>query len=326
LRRRLHERSDSPQSIPNQWASYNSGDITGFTSKVFSSNEEYLSQTVAWESEGENDFGLLPGNLTDRKLGKTARFVMTSNWEEGGSVLQDLLETQRNSDVYSEVTSEAVVVDTPCGQRATNADIFLFVLAMATAAFGGVEGVLFRLLSSSNWWKSVVAAMLGTPPHKATHVPGAKQSKLSRAWCVLGIVVFFSLYLPLLFQTITEYEVSNFRTEAVDFVVDYSEEQFFILIDLGTRSAFVTMAAAETRCESARPELLMIILIVGFVIGVITNAELFYGAFRCGCCCVLDPAVVDADEAMVLEGPGTTIQPMEGALLDDTYRRSDDQV
>jgi len=122
---------------------------------------------------------------------------------------------------------------------------------------------------------------------------------MSRFWDILGILVFFCLHIPLLLQTIKEYEVSAFRTEAVEMQVDYGEEKSFVFIDLGTRSAFVTLVTAETRCESARPKLLLIILLVGFVIGILTNAELFYGAFRCGCCCSIDdPALGEETDAL----------------------------
>jgi len=79
----------------------------------------------------DDDGSLLPGNLTEGAIGRTARWLMVTSYEEP-SYLQDLIfRVHESSSPYSKVATDVYRDDHPCGEAATNSDVFLFAFSIA---------------------------------------------------------------------------------------------------------------------------------------------------------------------------------------------------
>lgn len=76
-------------------------------------------------------------------------------------------------------------------------------------------------------------------------------------------------------QIVDEFQVANFETSEVGFEVNYAEP----IRDLAFQrlsGVFVTLVYAETRCETARPWLLLSLFLGFLALGLIMNAPFFF--------------------------------------------------
>lgn len=260
-KRRLNELKGLHQGVIENWF-IESSDI--YLSGNFSSwNEEYLKQQVKWDENGN----LQPGNLTQRRMGLTAKWYMATDFNEGDA-LHDLLLTHSESsqDVYSRSASAAVEMDNKCGEAATDTDIFVLILGMAATFCGAVNAFMLSIHMMLNW------IFVKLHPHhrgerNAVSGCGRILPTYELGLTILGAAVFFSLYTPFILQVITEFEIYNFKTTGVDMAAENSD----VLSMFHGSASLVTLVYTETQCLESRPFLLALILANGFLIGVLVN-------------------------------------------------------
>lgn len=217
----------------------------------------------------DDDGNLLPGNLTEGVLGRTAKWLMVTPWLNTKS-LQDLVyQSQVTDSVYSETTTEVYDTDNPCQDAATNTDIFIFCFSIVLAGFGAIGGVLRSVHSCFHWW---IICCCGRPSKNTTKKnDGWRLFTYEAFYFVLGISIFAGLFAPLLFQTILEFEVANYGSEEVNMEIEYASLNPEIVIRGYNQPVLVTFVHAEAFCKDARPWLLLCLLVVGVVVSVIAN-------------------------------------------------------
>jgi len=83
----------------------------------------------------EDSGGMLPGNLTEGIVGRSAEWLMVTPYYET-SELQDLVfNVQDSSAPYSRVAADVYQDDNPCDEAATNSDVFLFAFSIALVSW-----------------------------------------------------------------------------------------------------------------------------------------------------------------------------------------------
>jgi len=225
--------------------------------------DDYLSQSITW---GERD-NLQPGNLTEKRMGRTAKWFMATDFGAGDQ-LHDLLARHSDSasDVYARSAAAAVETDNKCAEAATDSDIFVLVLAMAGTFCGGVNAFLQSIHLMLNW------IFVRVRPHshretRAISVYWVLLPTYELGLTALGATVFFALYLPFILQVITEFEIYNFMTSGLDLGA--------VNLDLGGSflgsAMLVPLGQTETQCDESRPFLLAMVLGHGLLIGVLVN-------------------------------------------------------
>jgi hypothetical protein len=227
---------------------------------------EDFNQELPWDYETDR---LLPANLTQKRLGRTAEWFMVNSFGESED-LQDLLARQQQdaNDVYTHSTTKAVRGDEKCENAAENSDILVLVLAMAATFCGGVVAFTNSMHLMMNWIFVRVrprsSQTRGSPPSGWYTLLPTYELGLT----LFGALVFFSLYLPVVFQVKTEFEIHGYATRGSDLMVhktDLIDHQF-----MGA-AALVTIALTETKCSESRPYLLLAILINGCLLGILVN-------------------------------------------------------
>lgn len=273
LIRRFEERNGTTQPLLSDWAISSTNIFTQPPSNLSS-----YDLKVAFDDEGN----LLPGNLTSRQLGRTAKWLMVVPWYNTVD-LQDLIHgAQTSKSLFSKVTTEIYDGDNPCGDAATDTEIFLFVFSIVLAGFGAVSAILKTVHQCFHWW-----AVCCCGP-KTDAQSGTQQNRRSipcftyeMFFVFLGTAVFIGLFAPLFVQVLKEIEVSRYKQEAVTVQLDFADyvRGNTPVYGIG-QAAVITFVQAESYCKTARPNLLILLLVVGFVVSASANAPYIVRAIR----------------------------------------------
>lgn len=258
LQRRIHEYTGEPQTQIREWGVY----ADNLLQLLLDFDEPYIdTQSVQWTPKFQDLPQMSKGNLTEKRLGQTAEWLVVSAY--GSQGLQDLLTEQLEStQPYVKAASDAVVSDDNCQGVAGRDEIFLMILAMITAAFGGVQAVLSTVHRFLHW---------AIPSISASRVDGWKRFVPPyELWlATLGTVVFLALHIPAYLQVALEDEIANYRTSGSDMLVRHGASENLALT-FG-QPVLITMVHIETFCETARPGLILSIFVGGLAIGVLVN-------------------------------------------------------
>jgi len=291
LTRRTNEWTEtSPRDRPLDWSAY------GFLSDNFEEvlglpDDPLLDQTVAWKpvsSQSGNYYELEPGNLTQRIAGRTAEWILVTQWQES-SELQNVLQAQRDSGIYSEVATGAVDIENPCGQTATQADLVLFALAMILVAFGAVESVATHVRRTLLWFTKDCHMYRCRSTRSAEPKPlpvSDTQDKTQDSYMVRGCVMswaflaFVALYVPIVIQIIREKEIADYKTSQVGMEVQYMDSGAAIN-GAGAKSALVTLVHSTSHCEENYFWVLVWMLVAGASLGLCINTPHLVRAIPC---------------------------------------------
>ncbi|CAB9526796.1 unknown protein [Seminavis robusta] len=269
LNRRFKERKGEPLTNIADWKYHNAGSADIFP------EETVKLGSVAFDAEGN----LLPGNLTKRTLGRTAKWLMVTPWLHDEN-LQNLVErSQQDEILYSKAATEVYDSDHPCDKTATNTDLFVFAISIAMAGFGALTGFLKSVHSCFHWW---ALFCIGKPPVQAANAKPQKGCLLYEMFFVfLGMLIFIGLFVPLVVQTVEEVKAANYKREFVTMKMHYGEWDYTAAMTNSISSpTLVTFVQAESYCEEARPTVMLTMLIVGLVITILANAPLIDRALR----------------------------------------------
>lgn len=292
LTRRSNEGFGTPRDSPRAWSGYGAVSLVDNSVDVFLGlpDDPLLDQTVSWKPASPNGFELAEGNLTNRIAGRTAKWLLVTPWAQSED-LQNILEAQRGSNVYSEVATGAVDIENPCGQTATQGDLVLFALAMILAAFGAVESVTAHVRRMLLWWSKDsfkygfrsyrrATAEPRTLPVSETQDYGEDSLALRGCVAIWGVLAFCGLYVPIIIQIIREKEIADFETNQVGMEVNYVDAVININ-SAGAKSAMVTFVHSTSRCEDNYFWVLVWMLVAGATLGVCMNAHAFIQAIPC---------------------------------------------
>mgnify|MGYP000741516211 CR=1 FL=1 len=128
--------------------------------------------------------------------------------------------------------------------------MFVLVLGLGVAFCGGVNAFMQTLNAMLHW---TVIRLHPAGHHRAAGW-GTILPTCELGVTLLGVILFFSLCLPFVFQVVTEFEICNFASVEADMAVqnEKSNLQGF----MGTAS-LLAVACAETGCLESRPHLLL---------------------------------------------------------------------
>lgn len=281
LTQRLKEFDGAPDS---RWDNWFQDEFSATVTSLYE-DRNIFNETVFWEHDSASgQYRLQPGNLTERKLGKTADYIVGTHVHDSSALRMILERRQRSVQSLNRATSRAFEreEDPPCRERATNSDFLLLVLAMAAAAAGGMQGIVeafhktLRMITVFVFRKDKRCTVIGWKVLLPTY-------ELFLA--ILGVAILIALLLPAYIQVQGEYEVSSYKTSGSDVEVLFDThipdpEDPPIPTITGGAPILVTLANVETRCVDARPQLLMAIFIVGTILTVLLNAPFLFRVFQ----------------------------------------------
>lgn len=207
LKRRLREAPLAwPPPLRNasgEWGAYYAPESYGLVYNDALMRPSFLEPLVEFGDTPQD--GINPGNLTERRVGKTAEFLVVSNYprDEG---IQSMFKQQveERASILSRSLEGGTAPDHPCGGAATNSDIFLYVLAMATAACGGVQSIL-ESLHKAFYVLNLLCCQ--QRPARVSHAASCISRSIPTyefTMAIFGLTLLVLLYVPVVLQASVE--------------------------------------------------------------------------------------------------------------------------
>mmetsp|Transcript_24996 Transcript_24996/g.51960 ORF Transcript_24996/g.51960 Transcript_24996/m.51960 type:complete len:362 (-) Transcript_24996:430-1515(-) len=227
------------------------------------SDDRYLAQNVLWDDMNN----LQAGNVTEKRIGSTARWLMVTD----SSVDDDVKNLwsrhkEESGNAYSNSLSGVARVEQKCDQAASDVDIFVLCLGVAASIAGGVDAFLRKVHNMLRWIvlqkrQGTIAPVVGCRKILPTYELGLT---------IMGALVFLGLYIPFVLQIVTEFEIYNYR-EILSGMHVQNSESLESKHEFAGQASLVTLAYTETWCSEARPFLLLLIMGTGFLLAVLVN-------------------------------------------------------
>jgi hypothetical protein len=144
-------------------------------------------------------FGLLPGNLTDGKLGKTADYLMVCDSMKQDTI-QRLFRHQeaKRGEVMGNSMEKGTSNSNPCGEAVNSVDVYLYVLAIVAASCGAVQQIMENIHNAVHLYMGLVR-------------PDSEEAPITSFWCraaptyemliaTTSMLLFVAVYIPLILQ------------------------------------------------------------------------------------------------------------------------------
>ena len=253
---------------------------------AFQTNSRYFEEEAAlWEwGAGVKMPVLATGNLTEKKLGRTADWLMVTEFDNP-ALLRELMVTQHGSahEVYDRA-AEAADSESPCSDVTSDTDLLIMVGAMAAAACGGSQAIAQSFHTTSRWigltWVGVGPAQVASGRRR--FLP-SYELWLVAVWLAASVICYY----PAVDQLQKEKAVADFSVSSVNMVVRYgaiqvlhflTHEQEVVPRVYGGRPALITLVHATSHCTEQRMLLIAGLFGAGVVFGFLANIPFFFRA------------------------------------------------